>query len=77
MSYINRVSNLDGKNVLAKLEEMEKCMDYLQQQLQDHAGCINEIDFSFPSQKRSQGLLTHMLSIFKFRIVWYARKCRN
>ena len=74
MTFVQKISNLEGKSVLAKLEEMEKCMDYLQQQLQEHAGCINEIDFSFPSQKRSQGLwvfyhAVRLLNIQFFSIV--------
>ena len=59
MAYVHKISNLgsSGKSVLAKLEEMDKITNYLLQQLQEHAGCIEELDYSFSSQKRSQGLL--------------------
>ena len=46
MTFVQKISNLEGKSVLAKLEEMEKCMDYLQQQLKEHAGCINAVSYT-------------------------------
>ena len=71
MTFVQKISNLEGKSVLAKLEEMEKCMDYLQQQLKEHAGCINEIDFSFPSQKRSQGLRVYFYHAIRLLIIQF------
>jgi len=55
--HIDNISRLgtSGISIIRQLEEMEKCMDYLQQQLQENTGCINELDFNFPTQKQATG----------------------
>ena len=55
--HIEEISRLgtSGKSIIKQLEEMEKCMDYLQQQLQENTGYINELDYNIPNQKQSPG----------------------
>jgi len=55
--HIRNISNLNvsNKSILEKFEAMNKCIDYFQQQLQEHKGSINELEFSLTSHKRTQG----------------------